>query len=124
MKVALLPRLIPIFNRGNMDRPASPRPIDREIANAHGESVSLDATRDKLEATKNFDQQSPEETILERTREVGRLRAEVAYLQDVRRLGEYLCEEIEYVIDRLQLAVIAFHKGLQQIEGGQLDLAK
>ncbi|GKU08787.1 unnamed protein product [Fusarium langsethiae] len=107
-----------------MDRPASPRPIDREIAKAHGESVSLDATRDKLRATKLSTKQSPEEIIVERTREVGRLRAEVAYLQDVRQLGEYLCEEVEYVIDRLQLAVIAFHKGLQQIEGEQLELAE
>lgn len=105
-----------------MDRPASPRPIDKEIANAHGESVSLDATRDKLEATKVPTKHSPEEVIVERTREIGRLRAEVAYLQDVRRLGEYLCDEVEYVIDRLQLAVIAFHKGLQQIEGEQLEL--
>ncbi|GKU07268.1 hypothetical protein FPOA_06981 [Fusarium poae] len=107
-----------------MDRPASPRPIDKEIANAHGESVSIDATHDKLAATKVVAKQSPEEIIVERTREVGRLRAEVAYLQDVRRLGEYLCEEVEYVIDRLQLAVIAFKKGLQQIEEGQLELAE
>ncbi|GKU06778.1 hypothetical protein FLAG1_09467 [Fusarium langsethiae] len=107
-----------------MDRPASPRPIDREIAKAHGESVSLEATRDKLEASKVSTNQSPQDIIVERTREVGRLRAEVAYLQDVRRLGEYLCEEVEYVIDRLQLAVIAFHKGLQQIEGGQSEMAE
>jgi hypothetical protein len=107
-----------------MDRPASPRPIDREIAKAHGESVSLDATRDNLEASKVATNQSPQEVIVERTREVGRLRAEVAYLQEVRRLGEYLCEEVEYVIDRLQLAVIAFHKGLQQIEGGEVDLSE
>ncbi|KAF4462511.1 hypothetical protein FALBO_10680 [Fusarium albosuccineum] len=106
-----------------MDRPASPHPIDREIAKAYGESVSLDATRDKLEASKAPANQSPQEIILERTREVGRLRAEVAYLQEVRRLGDYLCEEVEYVIDRLQLAVIAFHKGLRQIEGGELDLS-
>ena len=103
-----------------MDRPASPRPIDREIAKAHGESVSLDAIRDKLQASKVATNQSPQE----RTREVGRLRAEVAYLQEVRRLGEYLCEEVEYVIDRMQLAVIAFHKGLQQIEGGEVDLSE
>jgi hypothetical protein len=107
-----------------MDRPASPRPIDREIAKAQGESVSLDATRDKLEASKVATNQSPQEVIVERTREVGRLRAEVAYLQEVRRLGEYLCEEVEYVIDRMQLAVIAFHKGLQQIEGGEVDLSE
>ncbi|CAM1508784.1 Fc.00g056320.m01.CDS01 [Cosmosporella sp. VM-42] len=105
-----------------MDRPASPRPIDQEIAEAHGESVALDATREKLEANKLRTDQSPQEIIVERTREIGRLRAEVAYLQEMRRLGEYLCEEVEYVIDRLQLAVVAFHKGRQQVEEGGLEL--
>lgn len=107
-----------------MDRPASPRAIDRHIAMANGTSVSIDATRERLEATKVSTNRTAEDIIVERTREVGRLRAEVAYLQDVRRLGEYLCEEVEYVIDRLQLAVIAFHKGLKQIDEGQVDLAE
>ncbi|KPM41093.1 hypothetical protein AK830_g5492 [Neonectria ditissima] len=106
-----------------MDRPASPRPIDWEIAEAHGESVSLDATRAKLEASKASTNQSPQEIIVERTQEIGRLRAEVAYLQDVRRLGEHLYEEVENVIDQLQLAVIDFHKGWQEIEGADSELS-
>lgn len=111
------------LSRTNMDRPASPRPIDWEIAEANGESVSLDAARANLEASKASTNQSPQEIIVERTREIGRLRAEVAYLQEVRKLGEYLHEEVECVIDRLQLAVIAFHKGWQQIEDPNLELS-
>src|SRR5688572_30687104 len=60
-----------IFSRINMDRPASPRPIDWEIAEAHGESVSLDATHANLEASKASTTQSPQEIIVERTREIG-----------------------------------------------------
>lgn len=63
-----------------MNRPAGLRPIDKAIAKAQGSSVALDATPESLKAAKTCPTPSLKEIIEDRTREVGRLREELAYL--------------------------------------------
>ncbi|KAI1416928.1 hypothetical protein F5Y13DRAFT_153344 [Hypoxylon sp. FL1857] len=99
-----------------MNHPATLRPIDKAIAKAHGSSVALDATRENLEAGKAMTTPSLKEIIEIRTSENGRLREELAYLQQIQELGEHLREEVEYVMERLQLAVNSFRKGQKDIE--------
>lgn len=103
-----------IFNI--MDRPAAPRPIDKAIAQVHGSSVALDATRDNLNASKLLPTPSLKELIEEKTRENGRLREELAYLQQIQQLGDHLREEVEYVTERLHLAISSFRKGQKDIK--------
>lgn len=99
-----------------MNHPATPRAIDKAIAQAHGLSVALDATRENLEACKTTTTPSLKEIIEIRTRENGRLREELAYLQRIQELGEHLREEVEYVTERLQFAVSSFRKGQKEVE--------
>lgn len=56
------------------------------------------------------------EIIETRTREVGRLREELAYLQQVRKLGENLRDDLEYAMERMQLAVIQFREGQKTLD--------
>ncbi|KAI3341949.1 hypothetical protein F4824DRAFT_269720 [Ustulina deusta] len=99
-----------------MSPPTGLRPIDGAIANVQGSSVALNATRENLEAAKTHPTPTLKEIIEDRTREVGRLRQELAYLQEVERLGDYLREELEYVMGRLGVALTAFRKGQEDIE--------
>ncbi|KAI0191343.1 hypothetical protein F4808DRAFT_465390 [Astrocystis sublimbata] len=98
-----------------MNRPAGLRPIDEAIAKARGSSVALDATRQSLEAGKMCPAPSLKEIIEDRTREVGRLREELAYVKEVEQLGDYLRQELEYVMGRLGMALTSFRKGQQAI---------
>lgn len=99
-----------------LQHPALPRPIDKAIAQAHGSSVALDATADRLETAKHQPTPSLKEIIEIRTRENSRLRAELAYFQQERQLGEHLREELEYVTERMQLAINSYRKGQKDLD--------
>ena len=96
-------------------QPAPPRKIDREIAAARGSTVALDATRERLEAHKTTHTPSLKEIIESKTRENGRLRAEVVYLQSLGRLGEELRNEVDYVSERLRLALMNYQRAKETI---------
>ncbi|KAI0810072.1 hypothetical protein GGR55DRAFT_679300 [Xylaria sp. FL0064] len=100
----------------SMSPPAGLRPVDEAIAKAQGSSVALDATPESLEAGKTWPTPSLKEIIEDRTREVGRLREELAYLKEVEQLGDYLRQELEYVMGRLGLALRSFRKEQQDIK--------
>ncbi|KAH6884979.1 hypothetical protein B0T10DRAFT_462671 [Thelonectria olida] len=100
------------------DSPMLPRRVDRAIAKAHGQTVALEATREELEAGKSPTTPSLKEIIDSKTRENGRLREELAYLQQLEKLGENLREELEYVMDRLRMAIVTFRKGQRDIRQG------
>lgn len=100
--------------------PALPRPIDQAIAQAQGSSVALDATAERLQAAKYHPTPSLSEIIEARTRENSRLRAELAYFQQVQQLGEHLKEELQYVTERLQLAVNSYNKGQKDLDQERL----
>ncbi|KAI1162127.1 hypothetical protein F5B18DRAFT_625353 [Nemania serpens] len=104
-----------------MNHPAGLRPIDKTVARLQGSSVALDATRENLEASKTCPTPPLKEIIEDRTREVGRLREELAYLQEVERLGDYLRQELEYVVGRLGLALTSFGKEQQSIKRARND---
>ncbi|KAI0117241.1 hypothetical protein F4813DRAFT_160609 [Daldinia decipiens] len=105
-----------------MDRPRPPRPLDETIAKANGSSVALDATRENLEAGKTAPTPSLKEIIEIRTRENGRLREELAYLHQIQILGENLREEVQYLSERLQLAISSFRKGLNDINRARYNV--
>lgn len=92
------------------NHPAPPRSIDKAIRDVRGSTVALDATPEKLEANKHPAPPSLKEIIEEKTRENGRLRAELAYLQSMQQIGEELRGEVDYVQERLRLAVVSFHR--------------
>lgn len=93
------------------DHPALPRPIDRAIEQARGSTVALDATPGKLAASKMTPALSLKEIIEEKTRENGRLRAELAYYHEVGALGDALYGEVHDAAERLRLALITYHRG-------------
>jgi hypothetical protein len=53
--------------------------------------------------------------IEEQAREKGRLREEVAYLQGIEHLGEDLCGELQYVMERLNFAIINYRQGVRDL---------
>lgn len=92
------------------------------IAEANGASVALDAVPEILQAGKQCTTPSLTEIIEEKTRENGRLRGELAYLQQVRQLGESLREEVDYVCERLRFALLTFMKGKEDASRSNLGL--
>lgn len=103
----------------NTDHPPLPRSIDRAIGDVRGSTVALDATPEKLAATKYPATPSLKEIVEDKTRENGRLRAELAYLQNMQQIGEELRGEVEYVEERLRLAVVSFRRRRKDLEKAQ-----
>ncbi|KAI3573899.1 hypothetical protein IWW34DRAFT_634132 [Fusarium oxysporum f. sp. albedinis] len=92
------------------DEPPEPTPIDVEIAQHQGASVAIDATQERLQATKNLPTPSLSKIIEQRTWENGRLRQELAYQQRKNGASIYLLEEVKNIIYSLQQALLSFQK--------------
>ncbi|KAJ0370056.1 hypothetical protein COL26b_010260 [Colletotrichum chrysophilum] len=98
------------------ETPVPPRDLDMAIANAHGSSVALEASHTTLQASKQTPDLSLKEIIELKTKENSRLRAEVAYLHNMRKIGEELAEEVDYVLDKLRLAIVTFNRDKDRAE--------
>lgn len=98
------------------DSPAPPRPIDWAIKEARGSTIALDATREKLELGKHAATPTLKEIIENKTRENGRLRAQAAYLESMQQIGEELRGEVEFLQERMRLAVVSFDRQRKDLD--------
>lgn len=96
--------------------PARPSRIDLAIAEAHGSTVALDTSNEALQTLKTMPTPSLKEMIEQKTRENGRLREELAYLGNMRRIGDGLAGEVDYVLEKLRFALITYKKEKERIE--------
>lgn len=101
--------------------PALPRQIDQSIARIKGSTVALEATPKQLAATKACPTPSLKEIIEIRTKENGRLRAELAYLQSLEALGDEFLGEIQDATSRMQRAIATFSRRKKELEKRKLD---
>lgn len=86
--------------------PPPPTNIDIEIARRNGTTVAIEATKERMQASKTAPTPSLKEIIYEEKRESSRLRRELAYERRMRIEGDKLEEEVRYVLERLRMAVI------------------
>ena len=98
------------------EHPAPPRAIDSIIAAAQGTTIALEATPRSLAASKNARTPSLKKMIEIQARENGRLRAELANLEQSRKPGENLRTEVEFALERLQLAITDFENGKNRLK--------
>jgi hypothetical protein len=94
----------------NRDKPPELTPIDTEIAQHQGSSVAIEATQERLQASKNLPTPSLSRIIEQRTWENGRLRQELAYQQKKNGASMYLLEEVKNTIESLQQALVNFQR--------------
>lgn len=99
-----------------LDGPPAPTKVDLEIARNHGSSMAIDATREKLQASKNTPTPSMTEIIADLNRRNGRLTCQLLYADRMRELGTDLLEEATFILERLRMAVINFKQGQKDIE--------
>ncbi|KAF2182634.1 hypothetical protein K469DRAFT_690740 [Zopfia rhizophila CBS 207.26] len=88
---------------------STPPPLsktDVEIARRNGTTVAIEATKERMQASKTAATPSLTEIIYEEKRESGRLRRELDYERRVRIEGDKFEEEVRYVLERLRMAVI------------------
>lgn len=97
-------------------KPPAPRSIDEIIHRRHGSTVAVDLMPSTLQASKDEPTPSLKEMIEALSRENGRLREELAYRQDLQELGEQLQHEVDYIIERLKMAVMSCQRGQEDVE--------
>ncbi len=99
-----------------LDSPPAPTKVDLEIARNHGSSMAIDATTERLQASKNIPTPSLTEIIADLSRRNGHLTRQALYGDRMRELGTDLLEEATFVLERLRMAVINFKQGQKDIE--------
>ncbi|KAL6413022.1 hypothetical protein AUP68_02517 [Ilyonectria robusta] len=104
-----------------LDKPPSPQPIDLTISHHQGSTTAIDATISNVQARKAEPTPTLKGMVESLSRENGRLREELAYRQNLQSIGQDLQEEVEYVLERLQLAVITFQRGQKDIMNDRVD---
>jgi hypothetical protein len=92
------------------DRPPSPTAIDDEIARHKGTSVAIEATKESLQASKNFTTPSLSEIIEEKTRENGRLREQLDHALKKQALGTYLEQRATQAKEILEEGVTEYRR--------------
>lgn len=105
-----------------MDHPAHPRQVDRFIAKAKGSTVALEASPEQLQASKTCVTPSLKEIIEIKTKENGRLRAELAYLQSLETLGDEFYGEIHDAAGRMQRAIATFNRRRKELDKRKLEV--
>lgn len=98
------------------DKPLPPNPVDLKIAHHHGTSVALEATTERLEASKKAPISSPEERIHELTKEGGQQRLEIRYHLQMQDATRDLYEDCKFVAERLERAIAKFSSVQEEVE--------
>lgn len=97
-------------------RPPVLTPIDNLIDSNQGSSVALEATRERMEASKRMVTPTPFQRIEQLTRENAALRAEMARCHRRESADAYFINEIKEVLDRLQQAVFERRRAQKDID--------
>jgi hypothetical protein len=92
------------------DGPPTPTPINFEIARNNGTTVAIEATNERLQASKIAPTPSLSEIIEQQTRENGRLKEELRDEQRKQGPGLYLAKEVTLALEILQRAMIEYRK--------------
>ncbi|KAI9855643.1 MAG: hypothetical protein M1813_009689 [Trichoglossum hirsutum] len=96
--------------------PPAPAAVDVKIAHNEGSSVAIEATKERLQASKNIPTPSLSQIIEQKTWENGQLRQELAYQHRKHGAGMYFLEEVRSVVVNLQQVIINFQKLQEEIE--------
>ena len=114
--------------RQDSDQPPTPTSIDIEIARNHGTTVAIEATDESLQASKIAPTPSLSEIIEHKTRENGRLRYELAYLQRkqaidlsaLEKAGRLVAELYHTLRERKRLGALIDHDFGKKGEGEEV----
>ena len=110
-----------------MDKPPAPSLIDKTIFQHDGLTVAFDLMPKALQESKGGPTPSLKEMIETLSKENGRLREELAYYRNLQEVAEELRQDVDYVIERLKMAVCNFQKGHDDLKrelGGTLTVGK
>jgi hypothetical protein len=96
------------------DKPVPPAPVDLAIARHNGTSAALEATPERLQASKKESYMSLSQRVIEVTRENGHLRGEIRYWKDIPTRD--LKEDVEFLRQGLDDALFKFNRELEKAE--------
>jgi hypothetical protein len=96
------------------DKPKPPAPVDLAIARHNGTSTALEATPERLQASKKESYTSLSQREEELTRENGHLRGEIRYWKDIPTRD--LKEDVESLKQGLEDALFKFSRELEKAE--------
>ncbi|KAK8118300.1 uncharacterized protein PG998_002926 [Apiospora kogelbergensis] len=99
-----------------MDRPPPLRRVELLIAEAHGSSLAINATRANLESSKAEPALSLKEMVSYKKEEANDYKEELIFCKDSMRSGEYLFEGMQRVEELVQRAVHSFHLAMRGME--------
>ena len=97
-------------------RPPPPTAVDMAISLKNGITIATEALPSNLQQAKSQPTPSMSQIIEQRTRENGRLRAEVAYCQRKDEASRYLLVEIEKAFESLRKSLMNYHNLRTEIE--------
>lgn len=100
----------------NLDRPMAPTVVDLEIEHHQGNTVALEATPERLQASKKAPMPSLPQRIHELTKENGQLRLEVRYYQQMQEAIQALQEDAKFVAETLERTIVEFGKVQKEVE--------
>lgn len=103
------------------DKPHAPMAIDIQIGLHRGSTAALEATPERLQATKKLSPPSTAERIEELTRENGRLRLEIRYYQRMRDVTQELFDDTKFVVGRLSTTITRFTQVQREAENDWCD---
>jgi hypothetical protein len=98
------------------NQPAAPSPVDLEIGRNNGITVAMEATTERLQASKKLPVPDLAQRVQQLTKDNGRLRLEVAYHQNLQRATENLREDVRFVIESLERAIAEFSNVQRVVE--------
>jgi hypothetical protein len=93
------------------DKPPTPKPIDLRILEHNGSTSAIGYMPDTLQRFKAEPTPSLKQMIEALSKENGRLRVELAYYRKLQGAAEELRDEVDYIIERLRMAIRNFRKG-------------
>lgn len=109
------------LNTLRLDGPPPPNPIDIEIGRNNGSTVALEATPERVQASKRMPIPTLSQRIEELTRENSHLRQEVAYHQRLQRPMRDLQRGLESAMRKLQQHIDGFNKEQREAEAEYMD---
>jgi regulator of replication initiation timing len=100
------------------DKPMAPTAVDLEIGRYQGKTVALEATPERLQASKNAPIPNLSERIHELTKENGQLRLEIKCLKEKVAALWDVKEDAEFAKETLDQTIVEFREVEKVIEGG------
>jgi len=97
-----------------LDKPPLPGAIDLEIQRRNGQTVALEATAERLKASKGAPAPSMSQRIQELTRENGQLRLEIRYHHRMQAAMQALHDDAHFVLEQLENATVGFDKAQKE----------